>query len=74
MQQLFEDLINHQKKKLLKIAKEIVPNVTEEDILQPFDFEKLENNPTFRYEEGILHGIMSARAAALAERLETLKF
>ena len=67
MHDLFEDLIAHQKKKLLSLAQEIVPGVTEEDILQPFDYKDLEQNPVFRYEEGMLHGLMSARAAVLAE-------
>jgi hypothetical protein len=70
MKNLFEDLINYQKKKLLTLAQEIVPSITEEDLLQPFDFEKLENNPYFRYEEGILHGLMSARAAVFANANE----
>lgn len=66
MQELFNEMIDHQSKKLLKLAKEINPNVTEEDILQPFDFPELEESPHFRYEEGILHGILSAKAAVLA--------
>ncbi len=67
MDLLFEEMINHQKKKLLMLAQEIVPGVTEEDILQPFDFKELEQNPDFRYEEGILHGILSTKAAFLAK-------
>ena len=66
MQDLFEEMIRHQQKKLLALAQEINPNVTEEDILQPFDYPELEQNPHFRYEEGMLHGIMSAKAAVLA--------
>ncbi|MCH9811429.1 hypothetical protein K0U07_01540 [bacterium] len=67
MQELLEEMLEHQQKKLYKIAREIMPSVTEEDLLQPFDYPELENNPHFRYEEGILHGILSTRAALLAK-------
>jgi len=40
--------------------------VTEEDLLQPNDFPELELHPHFRYEEGILDGLMVARTALLA--------
>lgn len=66
MQELLDEMAEHQKKKLYNVAKEIMPHVTEEDLLQPFDYAELENNPHFRYEEGMLHGILSARAALLA--------
>ena len=49
-----------QEKKLLKIAREIVPHLTADDILQPNDFPELENHPYFRYEEGYLAGLKSA--------------
>jgi hypothetical protein len=52
--------------KLLRIANQINPRVTEEDILQPNDFPELENHPYFRYEEGALHGMQSALAAIKA--------
>ena len=63
LEALFDELVEGQKKKLLALAKEIVPHVTEEDILQPFDYPALEMHPDFRYEEGILAGILSAQAA-----------
>ena len=68
MDKLFEELITHQKGKLLNLANEIVPGVTEEDILQPFDYPELERHAGFRYEEGILHGILSTKAAFNAEK------
>lgn len=57
-----EELILFQRTKLLEVAKEVIPHITEEDILQPFDYPALENNANFRYEEGILSGLLSARA------------
>lgn len=47
-------------------AQRIVPNITEEDLLQPNDFPSLELNPYFRYEEGVLHGLQTAQMAYLA--------
>lgn len=52
-----------QEKNLLNLGREIVPTLTLEDLLQPNDFQELEHNPFFRYEEGVLSGILSIQAA-----------
>ena len=59
---------------MLKCAKRIVPTIIEDDLLQPNDFPELENNPHFRYEEGVLSGMMSVQAALLmmAEATSTI--
>lgn len=62
-QELIDELIDGQKKKLLEHARRIVPYVTAEDIMQPNDFPELENHPHFRYEEGILDGFQVVKAA-----------
>lgn len=67
MIELMDELIQGQKEKLLKTAKRIIPDITEEDLLQPNDFQELEFHPHFRYEEGILDGLQVARAAMLAK-------
>jgi hypothetical protein len=64
---LLDELILGQKKKLLSTAKRIVPQIIEDDLLQPNDFPALEFHPHFRYEEGILDGLQVARTALLAE-------
>ena len=56
-----QDLIAHQEKKLLALAREIIPHLTSDDIMQPNDFPELENHPIFRYEEGILAGLRTAQ-------------
>lgn len=66
MQNVFDELINLQKQKILKCAERIIPHITEDDLLQPNDFPALETSPHFRYEEGVLEGLMTARAAFLA--------
>jgi hypothetical protein len=58
-----DEIAEGQKEKLLKIGTTFVPTLTSEDMLQPCDFPELENNPHFRYEEGVLEGILTTRAA-----------
>lgn len=70
MQELLQELIKGQKKKLMRCAEAIVPHITEEDVLQPNDFPELENNPTFRYEEGVLEGLYTALMAYRAQKRE----
>ena len=70
LENLFEELIAGQKKRMLRLAKEIVPHIVEDDLLQPFDFPDLENNPHFRYEEGVLEGILTTRMAILAAQCD----
>ncbi len=67
LKNLLDELIENQKKKLLQTGRTFVPNLTPEDMLQPNDFDELEFNPTFRYQEGILDGLQVAKAAILAE-------
>ena len=66
MEKIFDELIELQKLKIRKCAASIIPNLTDDDLLQPNDFAELENNPYFRYNEGVLEGLMTARMAYLA--------
>lgn len=70
MKKLLDELIFLQRKKLLECAKEIVPHVIEDDLLQPNDFPLLENHPYFRYEEGVLEGLLTVKMAYLASRCD----
>lgn len=70
MQKLFDSLVEAQREKLKKCAHEIIPGLTDDDLLQPNDFPELENHPYFRYEEGVLEGLMTARMAYLARERE----
>ena len=58
---MLEEMIEQQRAKLLKLGREIIPHLTSDDILQPNDFPELENHPVFRYEEGILAGLLAAQ-------------
>jgi hypothetical protein len=57
--QLMQESIDHQREKLLKMGRALIPTLTPEDILQPNDYPELEQNPCFRYEEGVLQGMLT---------------
>lgn len=71
---LFDELVEGQQKKLFNFAKGLIPNITADDLLQPNDFPELEQNPLFRYEEGVLEGLLTARMAYLAKAKDLLVF
>lgn len=61
--EIIEAMIEQQKAKLVEVAQMFVSNINYDDLLQPFDYPELENNPIFRYEEGILAGMQMMQAA-----------
>lgn len=66
IEKLLEELILEQKAKVLACARRIIPYLTADDILQPNDFPELEEHPHFRYEEGVLEGLLTAQMALFA--------
>lgn len=64
--QFVQQLVDQQKARLYRLALGIIPNVTQDDILQPNDFPELENHPSFRYEEGVLEGLLTMQTALFA--------
>lgn len=58
-----------QSRKVIELARRLLPNLTAEDIRNPHDFPEL-NDPDWQYEDGALAGIQSVRMAlrALAHR------
>jgi len=70
VEDVLEELIRMQKKGLLAYGRRIVPSLTPEDMLQPNDYPELENHPHFRYEEGVLAGMLSVEAALKAYKRE----
>lgn len=63
LESLLNELEEGQKKQVMAIGRRLIPTLTEEDMLQPNDYPELENNPHFRYEEGVLAGIQTAHMA-----------
>lgn len=70
LEALLEELIVGQRKALLNQGRRLIPHLTSDDILQPNDFVELEFNPHFRYEEGILTGLLAVQAAVRFKNAE----
>ena len=64
---LFEKMIEQQRDKVLRLAREAVPTISPEDVLNPHDFPQLVPYPGFEYEDGILAGLVAAQIAVRAE-------
>ncbi|MDP8243433.1 MAG: hypothetical protein P9L94_05070 [Candidatus Hinthialibacter antarcticus] len=64
---LLDQMIEHQQKKVLEIARRFVPGITPEDARNPEDFEELKASHIFNFEDGILSGYISAKTALVAE-------
>ncbi len=70
IEQILAELIEHQNHTLLKFGRRIVPTLTSEDVLQPNDYQQLENHPVFRYEEGVLAGLKTVQMALRSHKNE----
>ena len=64
---MYDRMIEQQRAKVLRLAREAVPNIGPEDVLNPHDFPELKAHPTFEFEDGILSGLVSAQIALRAE-------
>ncbi len=60
---MLEEMVTHQQTKVLKVAREIIPDATPEDIRNPQDFPELSTDTLFNYEDGILTGYLSLQTA-----------
>ena len=56
-------MVQHQRAKVLKVAREIIPDATPEDIRNPQDFTELSADSLFNYEDGVLTGYLSIQTA-----------
>ncbi|MFZ5470816.1 MAG: hypothetical protein ACOZIN_15430 [Myxococcota bacterium] len=64
---LFEQMIGQQRAKVLRLAREAVPHIGPEDVLNPHDFPQLKAHPSFEFEDGLLAGLVAAQIALRAE-------
>jgi hypothetical protein len=58
-----QEMIEFQREKLLKLAREILPDLTPEDLRNPQDFPELIKDPLFNYEDGLLAGYLAVQVA-----------
>jgi len=63
VEETLEQMIISQRAKCLKIARDIEPHLTPEDLRNPQDFPSLYEDTLFNYEDGILTGYLSAQMA-----------
>jgi len=61
--QLLQEMVEYQQAKVLKVARELVPDATSEDIRNPQDFPELVTDSLFNYEDGILTGYLTLQTA-----------
>jgi hypothetical protein len=66
IEQVIQEIVALQQKKMLACGQQIIPALTLDDAMQPNDFLELENNPLFRYEEGLLTGVQTVQMALRA--------
>jgi len=63
MEALFERIIAQQRDKAMAVALDILPHLNPEDIQDPQDYPEVAADTMFNYEDGLLAGLLSARAA-----------
>jgi hypothetical protein len=66
IERVFEELIAHQRRRVLEHARRLNPQLTEEDVQQPQDFSELSGNAEWNYEDGLLAGYLAAQMAVRA--------
>jgi hypothetical protein len=66
LEQLFEELIKLQRRKVLEAARRLNPRVTDDDVLSPDDMPELAQDPGWNYEDGLLAGYLAAQMAVRA--------
>ncbi len=66
-EQWLQKMIDLQRAKVLRLAREINPKITGDDVLNPQDFPELMRDPSFNFEDGQLTGLVSAQIAMRAE-------
>ncbi len=65
---LLQEMINLQRKKLMRLAQELGLNLSGEDILSPQDYPVLAHSARFNFEDGFLAGLLAAQMALRNER------
>jgi len=66
LDELFEELIDQQRAKVLSLARRLDPALNAEDLLSPEDCPSIARDPRFNFEDGLLAGLGSARTAIRA--------
>jgi hypothetical protein len=62
-ERLLEDMIEQQRAKVVRRAREVMPGCSFEDVLNPDGHAALRADAAFNYEDGILAGLIAAQIA-----------
>ena len=65
---LLSGMIDQQRAKVVRRAREVMPECSFEDVMNPDGVEPLRRDATFNYEDGILAGLIAAQIALRARR------
>ena len=63
MEALLERIIGQQRDKVMTVALDILPHLQPEEVQDPQDYPEVAADTMFNYEDGLLAGLLSARAA-----------
>jgi hypothetical protein len=66
---LLGGMIDQQRAKVIKRAREVMPDCSPEDVLNPDGVEPLAGDRAFNYEDGLLAGLLAAQIALRASLL-----
>ena len=73
MEALFERIIGQQRDKVMAVALDILPHLNPADIQDPQDYPEIAADTMFNYEDGLLAGLLSARAALRSTIIEVYR-
>ena len=73
METLFERIIGQQRDKVMAVALDILPHLNPADIQDPQDYPEVAADTMFNYEDGLLAGLLSARAALRSTIIEVYR-
>ena len=66
LDRLLAEMIDLQERKVLGIARQVLPHLTRDDLWNSYNHPELDGDTYFQYEDGHLAGLMAARIAIAA--------
>jgi hypothetical protein len=66
---VMDELVEHQRRKVLELAQRIHPGLTDEDVRNVHDYPDVYGDPIFQFEDGQLAGFIAAQIALKARLL-----
>src|SRR5215468_3144654 len=73
MEALLERIVSQQRDKVMAVALDILPHLQPEDIQDPQDYAEVAADTMFNYEDGLLAGLLSARAVLRSNIIEVYR-